>query len=297
MSFSFSPSSVVLVVGPDRPSVETYISTIERQIGDANKITFVEQKSLKESTHGKESVFDGVVSVSIAPHSDTLFSELSKTLKPGGSLYLREPALTSAPSDVKVPIRTDKETFLKLTLAGFVDIKTKVESPKAEELNGVMLSLNGSAELLKNHISMLEVVSSKPDWNIGAKEVLKIPLKKNTQTKTETVQKSVWALNTDDITENDLEDEDKLLGEDDLILPTVKKDDCEVGKGGQKKACKNCTCGRKEGTSVKADPQFKSSCGNCYLGDAFRCSGCPYLGTPAFKPGEKVELDLTSADI
>jgi len=293
MSFSFSPSSSVLVVGADRTSVESYISTIEKQIGDANKITFLEQKNLKD---GKENHFDGVVSISLAPHSETLFAQLSKTLKPGGSLYLREPTLTSTPtSDVKVPIRNDKETFLKLTIAGFIDIKTKVDSPKGNELDGVLTSLNGSAELLKNNISMLEVSSTKPDWSIGAKESLKLPLKKNIQTKTET--KSVWALNADDITEDDLEDEDNLLGEDDIKIPSAKKDDCEVGPGGQKKACKNCSCGRKEGTSSKPTPQVKSSCGNCYLGDAFRCGGCPYLGTPAFKPGEKVELDLTSADV
>ena len=65
------------------------------------------------------------------------------------------------------------------------------------------------------------------------------------------------------------------------------------GTTGKRKACKDCSCGLKEeldsGKEIKKK-DFTSSCGSCYLGDAFRCGSCPYLGMPAFNPGDKITL-------
>jgi len=125
-------------------------------------------------------------------------------------------------------------------------------------------------------------------------------------------------------------DSDSLLTESDRARPIA----CDVPNGQaprkRKKACKNCTCGLAEleveeranekivllnGTQgggtmevVSSEKQrllaiaqttskATSSCGSCYLGDAFRCADCPYIGLPAFKPGEQVQIDLSMDDI
>lgn len=118
-------------------------------------------------------------------------------------------------------------------------------------------------------------------------------------------------------------DENSLLQAEDYIRPVIQQPaECLPTAGKRRKACKTCTCGLKEleeseiraqnaaqqkvslPGSELAEVDFTamgsknpvSSCGSCYLGDAFRCSGCPYLGMPAFKPGEKVQLTTNFGD-
>lgn len=114
-------------------------------------------------------------------------------------------------------------------------------------------------------------------------------------------------INIGDLTDDD----DTMINEDDLLssMPNainnpeevdMEKRQKDINDCGGRKACDDCTCGRKEmeeGTSSekkKLTEIPKSNCGNCSKGDAFRCAGCPYLGKPAFKEGEEhLVLDLT----
>lgn len=136
-----------------------------------------------------------------------------------------------------------------------------------------------------------------------------------------TTKASLWSFTTAD---TELIDDSSLLTEEDLQKPnTTTTEDCNPKKA--KKACKNCTCGLRElelaqdndlpahlkapGSALPAQPTdpsklvvngtektFTSSCGSCYLGDAFRCSSCPYLGMPAFEPGQPVKLTAEMGD-
>ncbi|XP_022983275.1 anamorsin homolog isoform X2 [Cucurbita maxima] len=130
-----------------------------------------------------------------------------------------------------------------------------------------------------------EIRAKKPSWKIGSS----FSIKKSA--------KSLPKIQLDD--DSDLIDEDSLLTEEDLKKPQLPSvGDCEVGS--TRKACKNCSCGRAEAEEkveklgltpdLLENPQ--SACGSCGLGDAFRCSTCPYKGLPAFKLGEKVGKSL-----
>ncbi|CAD6633522.1 XXYS1_4_G0008220.mRNA.1.CDS.1 [Saccharomyces cerevisiae] len=124
-----------------------------------------------------------------------------------------------------------------------------------------------------------------------------------------------------DICNDSIEEED-LIDEDDSNKPMITMITCGKSKTKRKKACKDCTCGMKEQEEREIndirsqqdkvvqftedelteidftiDGKKVGGCGSCSLGDAFRCSGCPYLGLPAFKPGQPINLNSISDDL
>jgi len=110
-------------------------------------------------------------------------------------------------------------------------------------------------------------------------------------------------------------DAESLLTSEDRARPIPTCEPINAAAPRQKKACKGCSCGlaeleeeeRKTAKVVlldgsqnggarevdqaekerliqaaKATPKATSSCGSCFLGDAFRCASCPYLGAFSF---------------
>jgi len=121
-------------------------------------------------------------------------------------------------------------------------------------------------------------------------------------------KKALWMLNSPSTPPIDPE---TLLTAADRERPAPTCEPFNASAPRRKKACKNCSCGLAEleaeelreskvvildgnvdGSAVevaqsekerlvnaaKAAPKATSSCGSCFLGDAFRCASCPYLG-------------------
>lgn len=198
---------------------------------------------------------------------DELYAEIFRVLRPGGMLVIN--GCFQSGSHEADTVMSDIER--KLLLAGF---------------------LEGERFQLKSIAQSFGVKAKKPSWKVGSsfaiKKTIKTPLK----------------IQMDD--DSDLIDEDSLLTEEDLKKPQLPPvGDCEVGS--TRKACKNCTCGRAEQEEKVQKLELtmdqlnnpQSACGNCGLGDAFRCGTCPYKGLPPFKLGEKVSLsgNFLTADI
>ncbi|KAG6020635.1 hypothetical protein E4U41_002774 [Claviceps citrina] len=122
-------------------------------------------------------------------------------------------------------------------------------------------------------------------------------------------------LDDGDDDDDELIDEDALLNEEDLKRRPQAPTDCNPQK--RRRPCKDCTCGlaakfeaEEKERRAQADAGLEAikldsndlneldftvkgktgSCNNCSLGDAFRCSTCPFIGLPAFKPGDEVRI-------
>ena len=176
--------------------------------------------------------------------------------------------------------------------------KTKEKEDASTRGVAKALTLEGFEDVVSEQTSVsgqdaTRVSGRKPQWERG------VTFRLEKKTKETTVSHSPWE---DDDPRDETIDEDALLTEKDKAKPTEKEG---VGCPPTRKPCKDCTCGRKEEEEMKEnatpassvvkmdlendpnDETFKSACGNCALGDAFRCAGCPYLGQPAFKENDE----------
>lgn len=195
-----------------------------------------------------------------------------------------EPAL-----QLSVPAAVAKQGFSSASSA-------QGEVVMAAALAGLLLAPSGVVE---GADGALDATLQRPGFEQGAK--LAIPTASKAAAAAPRVMLDLGGDDDDlgfAVGGGDLVDEDALLEDEDLVKPPTEYD-CGPSAGAARKACKNCTCGLAEEEAagevvvVKTEAQA-SACGNCYLGDAFRCATCPSRGKPAFKPGqENVQLDLT----
>lgn len=212
----------------------------------------------------------------LAPRLPSVLSILLSSLTPLGLLHISNlaSALQNLPSE--------------LTLAGFTVISNRDE-------NGVLIAQKPSFP----QGASVSLKSAAPASALRPRRALDPALKSSKQ--------ALWTISSPTTPPIDPE---SLLTPEDHARPAA----CEPLTNGvprRKKACKGCTCGLAEleeeeklagkivvldgaeggdtkeipasekerlAAAAKVSNKATSSCGSCFLGDAFRCASCPYLG-------------------
>ncbi|VDK65933.1 unnamed protein product [Onchocerca ochengi] len=220
------------------------------------KLTVLVSKDEQIEADIKKEIYNGIIVVTFGAALERLLRSAFLATKPN--------------STVRVIVRNadDAKILREIKLAGFLDVM--------KVCDGIWKAYD----------------CKKPNISVGAAVPLKLPHSSK--------KLNVWNVN---VVDDDLIDEDMLLQEEDYAKPTIAT--IKENFGGnfdtpnevkKRRPCKNCTCGLAEIIeSEKVTAQIKpgkSSCGNCGLGDAFRCSTCPYWGLPPFKPGEEGKIKL-----
>ncbi|XP_029661283.1 anamorsin homolog [Formica exsecta] len=239
-------------------------SAIKQRIGHLGKMHATNLLDLKKENYNA-SAFNVIIAIFIQPcMTDEFLTEALRILKPNGLLIIYEPLPIERKLDTQL---TYSERISRLKLSGFI-----VNNIEQKSLDKDLESKNLLLKVYNNAKDICKVLANKPSFEVGSSVPLSFTDKKS----------NVWKV-------DDLIDEDELLDESDFVKPDASSlRVCSTT--GKRKACKDCTCGLAEELNNKTiqEGTVKSSCGSCYLGDAFRCASCPYLGMPAFKPGEKV---------
>nr|XP_042908961.1 anamorsin homolog [Parasteatoda tepidariorum] len=278
---------ILLLWGPPAKQ-EHLIEVVDELKKTASGLVAVENlERLIVSDHASSSfdvVYCGTLTPTLAFHPAEIFSEIARILKPGGTVVIRESVINEG----EIPnLRTASKLASALKLTGFVE----VSQPETIPVTKIHVEDYDKHFPSDKDISLIEVKARKPSFEIGSS----VPITKKASSKNDAAK--VWMLSSDDALDENVEliNEDDLLDEDDLKKPDPSSlKVCATTK--QRKACKNCSCGLAEELETEAAAKIEknksapSACGNCYLGDAFRCVSCPYLGMPAFKPGEKISL-------
>jgi len=277
-----SGENVLLLWGGEAnpEKLKTCAEEVKNNVGENGKVQVDNLGRLLMTQYGTgnfDVILSGFCGPAVNAHTQELLTEIARILKPSGRLCVREPFASNG------SMRTSDQCVSALKLAGFVNVVQTL-------LSGTDLKQGANAE----NFEVLELKACKPDYEVGASSQLSFASKIQTsQPSNSNGAASVWALSADDMLDDDLIDDDDLLEEEDIKKPDPASLRADCGGEKKKKACKNCSCGLAEELAENKPTKAKtvtSSCGNCYLGDAFRCATCPYLGMPAFKPGEKIEL-------